>query len=301
MAIEMISPARLRELLGGSRPPVVIDARLEDDFRCFHLPAAESNCVFEVAFTGRLPAIAPDPSMPVCVVGSGFPSRESRMAAEKLDRLGYATVYVLEGGMAAWCAASLPVSEGPALPAPPSPRDGVHGIDLRESRVQWTGRNLLNHHTGCIALKSGSLTLSGGRLTGGRFAFDMTAITCDDLAGDSLHDVLVRHLLDHDFFDAAVFPEADFILTGADPVSGATPGSPNLRVKGRLTLKGVTGDLEFLACTGITADGKLAAQATLSFDRTCWNVFYGSGKWFHRLGGHLVNDLIELQIRIVSE
>lgn len=301
MAIETISPDRLRELLSGPRPPVVIDARLEDDFRCCHVPAAESNCVFEVAFAGRLAAVAPDPSVPVCVVGAGDPSRESRMAAEKLDRLGYAAVYELEGGMAAWCAAFLPVVEGPSLSALPSPRDGVHGIDLRESRIQWTGRNLLNHHTGRIALKSGSLTLSGGRLTGGRFVFDMTAITCDDLAGDSLHDVLVRHLLDHDFFDAAVFPKAEFILTGTDPVPGATPGSPNLRVKGRLTLKGVTDDLDFLTCTGITADGKLAAQATLAFDRTRWNVFYGSGKWFHRLGGHLVNDLIELQLRIVSE
>ena len=30
------------------------------------------------------------------------------------------------------------------------------------------------------------------------------------------------------------------------------------------------------------------------------NVLYGSGKWFRHLGGHLVNDLVELQLRIVT-
>ena len=48
-------------------------------------------------------------------------------------------------------------------------------------------------------------------------------------------------------------------------------------------------------------DGRPAAQATFSFDRTLWNVLYGSGRWFHRLGGHLVNDLVEIQVRIVGK
>jgi hypothetical protein len=38
----------------------------------------------------------------------------------------------------------------------------------------------------------------------------------------------------------------------------------------------------------------------LAIDRTLWNVLYGSGKYFRRLGGHLVNDQIEIQLRIVT-
>jgi rhodanese-related sulfurtransferase len=301
MAIRTITPAELKKLLDGPRPPVVIDVRLEDDFDRCRMSAAANNCVFEVAFAGRLPSVAPDPRWPVCLVGAAPPSRESRMAAEKLERLGYEAVHVLEGGIDAWCHAGFPVSGDPVIAPRTSPRDGVHPIDLRESRIQWTGRNLLNHHTGCIALKSGELVIKNGRLAGWDFTIDMAAITCGDLAGDPLHDVLIRHLLDHDFFDVSFFPEARFRIVAANPVPEATPGAPNLEVKGRLTLKGVTHDLDLLACTGLTADGKLAAQATLAFDRTRWNVFYGSGKWFHRLGGHLVNDLIELQLRIVTE
>ena len=58
--------------------------------------------------------------------------------------------------------------------------------------------------------------------------------------------------------------------------------------------------MKFLAVVGVTPEGKLAAQASLAIDRTLWEVLYGSGKYFRNLGGHLVNDLIELQLRIVT-
>jgi rhodanese-related sulfurtransferase len=299
MRIALTTPATLAEFLKGIRPPVLIDVRLSEDYQCCHLPAAANNCVFEVAFTERMPAVAPDLSEPVCLYGSGEGSIESHMAVEKLLRLGYTAVHELEGGIAAWRAAGMPVEETAAPPAPVL-YDGTYRIDLDESRIQWTGRNLLNHHTGRIALKAGELIIAGGRLAGGSFVIDMTRIACLDLTGDPLHDVLIRHLRDHDFFDTGLFPEARFDITSAEPVEGATPGAPNLHVSGMLTLKDVTAPLDFLASAGITAEGKPAAQATLCFDRTLWNVLYGSGKWFHHLGGHLVNDLIELQLRIVA-
>lgn len=301
MKIAPLTPATLAQLLKGDRPPVLIDVRLDDDFRCCRLPEATNNCVFEVAFTERMHGVAPDLSAPVCLYGAEDGSIESRMAAEKLMRLGYTSVHELEGGIAAWRAEDLPVEEGPAPAEPAAPFDGRYRIDLRESRIQWTGRNLLNHHTGRIGLKSGELILAHGQLAGGGFVIDMTDIRCLDLADDPLHDVLIRHLRDHDFFDTAIFPEARYDITGAEIIPGATPGAPNLRVAGELTLKNVTAPLDFVACAGITTDGKPAAQATIAFDRTLWNVLYGSGKWFHHLGGHLVNDLIELQLRIVAE
>jgi len=67
-----------------------------------------------------------------------------------------------------------------------------------------------------------------------------------------------------------------------------------------LNLKGTDGGIDFLVTTGITPEGKLAAQASFTIDRTRWNVIYGSGKFFRSLGGHLVNDLIEIQLRIVT-
>jgi len=47
------------------------------------------------------------------------------------------------------------------------------------------------------------------------------------------------------------------------------------------------------------ADG-LKAQATLDIDRTQWNISYGSGRLFEKLGMHLVNDLVTLEFFLVA-
>jgi polyisoprenoid-binding protein YceI len=245
--------------------------------------------------------VAPALGRPICVYGADAASLEGRMAAEKLIRRGYAEVYELAGGFESWQAAGFRLDEGVAAPASrPAIADGTYSLDPVESRVRWTGRNLLNSHEGFIGLASGSLKIEQGRLSGGEVTLDLRSITCSDLAGTPLHDVLVRHLQDHDFFDVALYPEAVFLITSVNSLPEATPGAPDLALSGILTLKGVSAPVEFFACSGLTAEGKLAAQASFSIDRTRWNVRYGSGKWFRHLGGHLVNDLIDLQLRIVT-
>lgn len=281
---------------------MLVDVRLGGDFEATHLPEARNNCVFEVGFVERMAQIAPDQAGPVCVYGSGGDSMESRMAAEKLVRNGYVGVCDFRGGLEAWTEAGFQVMGKPDLTKEtPVLAEGRCDVDLGESRIRWIGRNLLNRHEGHISLKSGWLQFHSGKLAGGRFVIDMRSIHCLDLAGDALHDVLIRHLLDHDFFDAERFPEATFEITEAAPLPDATPGAPDLKIQGTLCLKDVSLPLRFEACTGMTGEGKPAAQATLSFDRTLWNVLYASGKWFRHPGGHLVNDLIELQLRIVGK
>ena len=301
MSSSIIIDAReLSERLASTAPPVLLDVRLDSDHACRRIPGALNNCVFEVAFLERMEGIAPDRSRPVCVYGADDGSLESRMAAEKLCRAGWAEVLDFREGLGGWRAAGFPVEEVAPTRSQPPIRSGVHGVDLKESRVLWTGRNLLNKHEGAIPLRTGELTVEAGRLAGGRFTFDMRGITCSDLAGSPMHDILIAHLLSDDFFDAEVFPDASFVITQTSPVNGASPGAPNLSVSGELTLKGLTRPVEFPACAGITPDGKLAAQASFAIDRTKWNVVYGSGKFFRNLGGHLVNDLIDLNLRIVT-
>ncbi len=298
----LLSPLEFSGSLKSANPPLLLDVRLEEDYHVAHLTGAKNNCVFEVAFLQRMNDIAPDKNAPVCVYGASDRSFESRMAAEKLARAGYQNVSELREGFAGCQAAALSIEKGkPAEETAVAPADGHLDIDLAESRIEWLGRNLLNKHSGTLAFKSGRLEFAGGQLRGGVLVIDMNSIACVDLAGDRLHDVLVGHLKSDDFFDVALHPEARVEIRAAAPVHGAAAGACNLQVKAALTLKGITRPVEFLASAGLTPEGKPAAQAALAIDRTEWNVLYGSGKFFERLAGHLVNDLIELQLRVITK
>jgi polyisoprenoid-binding protein YceI/rhodanese-related sulfurtransferase len=297
--ISQIAPLELARRM-NSAAPVLIDVRLAEDYLDAHLPQAKNNCVYEVSFSERMSDLASSNDV-VCVYGADSESYEERMAAEKLERAGYREVLELRTGLDGWKSAGLEVKgKGAAKPENPAPLDGWREIDLEQSKVEWVGRNLLNKHYGQIAIKTGKLHFIRGELGSGDFTLDMRAIVCHDLTGDPLHDVLIAHLRSDDFFDVELYPEARFAITSTEPVPAATAGAPNLKVHGELTLKNVPRPLEFLATAGRTPEGQAAAQASLAIDRTLWKVLYGSGKYFRNLGEHLVNDMIELQPRIVT-
>jgi polyisoprenoid-binding protein YceI/rhodanese-related sulfurtransferase len=297
---KLISANDLETRRRSGTGPTVLDVRLAEDHARDRIPGALNNCVFEVAFGERMRKLAPDKDLSLCIYGANEESREAAMACEKLNRAGYTQVSCLDGGIAAWTQTGLP-TEGTheAVDAPAIPI-GRRALDLGESRVEWIGRNLLNKHGGSITLKSGYLDFDGTTITGGEVVLSMHQIHCADLAGTPLHDVLVAHLRSDDFFDTERFPEGRVVLRSARFDSNAAPGGQNLSVKAELTLKGITAPVSFTASAGLDADGRPAAQASFAIDRTQWGVLYGSGKFFHRLAGHLVNDLIEIQLRMVT-
>ena len=289
------------EELPSATSAQLLDVRLPDDFEAAHLTGAKNNCVFEVAFASRLPDTAPDPAATTIVYGANHQSQEAEAAIEKLRRLGYQDLHILEGGLQAAQEIGIKITQGNPVPITPVIADGSHKIDLAESKLEWLGRNLINKHWGTAALESGELTFEGGNLTGGKFIADLTKLECTDLAGSDMHDYLISHLHNEDFFDVEYHPKATFIITKVEKGSSDSPGAPNLTITGDLTLRGQTHPITFQATTGITEEGKAAAQASFSIDRTRWGILYGSGKFFNRLAGHLVNDELEFQLRIITQ
>lgn len=295
----LINVQELTDLLRKPEGCALLDVRLPEDFAGVHLPGAVNQCVFEVVFLTELEKKGIREDQPVCVYGAAEDSQESCVAAEKLERVGYTQVFDFRGGVEAWRAAGLPIEEHSAATVSAMVNDGSHPLDLRESRVVWVGRNLLNKHWGHVALSRGHVEFREGLPVRGEAALDMQRISCSDLAGDALHDVLIHHLESDDFFDVARFPEARFVFDKVE-VCSTKPGCHNLRLHGELTLRGVTQPLVIDASAGVTMEGKAALQATFSIDRTAWGVRYGSGRFFRRLAGHLVNDHIKLQLRVVT-
>ena len=295
---------------------VLIDTALPEHFAAAHLPGAQNACVFEVTFLDQVGALegiqagllaratghGPVRERRVVVYGSSERSLASADAAEKLVATGFEHVRDYRGGLADWHAAGLPVEGDSASPQPPPLQDRDYVIDPKTSTVEWIGRSPGGKHQGTIEVSQGVITVRREVAVGGRFTLDMTTIVNTDLINPLMKGSLERHLQSEDFFDVKNYPQAHFTFSGADPMADAAPGLPNYTVRGRLVLKGVDKPVTFPAQIGHSpeGDGSLVARANFDFDRTQWNVLYGSGRFYENLGKHLVNDLVTLDLKIVA-
>ena len=52
--------------------------------------------------------------------------------------------------------------------------------------------------------------------------------------------------------------------------------------------------------TVVAHDGGVVLEAHFELDRTRWGASYGSGRLYHRLGMHLVNDAVSLGVRLIA-
>jgi polyisoprenoid-binding protein YceI/rhodanese-related sulfurtransferase len=298
--MKTITRAELKELLDGAAAPVVIDVTPAEYYHAAHVPGAKNACVYEVNFPDQAAAAAPDKAGTLVVYGSSSHSLASITAGEKLERAGYSAVLDYRGGIEDWLAGGLPAERGPEAPTKEQPRPGRHEIDTEKSHVVWTGRNTFSTHTGTIRLKDGWVEVTPALAATGEFTLDMESLADTDITDSSLNRVLIAHLKSDDFFDTARFPIAKFHLRHVTVTTHARRGSVNSDIDGALTLKGVTEEIGFPALIEVLPGGALSVEAHFDIDRTRWNVLYGSGKFYERLGKHLVHDCVSLSLRIVT-
>lgn len=161
--------------------------------------------------------------------------------------------------------------------------------DATKSIVKWNAKKVSGEHYGKIALKSGELMLKDGKLTGGTFVIDMPSITCDDLTNAEYNQKLVGHLKNDDFFAVDKFPESKLVITSSTPFNG-----DKAQVKANLTIKGITKPVEFEA----SRKGK-TYSATITVDRTLYDIRYGSGKFFESLGDNMIYDEFTIDVQLV--
>jgi polyisoprenoid-binding protein YceI len=266
------------------------------------LPGAQRACVYEVTFLDQIRGLGLTANDLIVVYGAGGGSLESTMAAEKLTRAGFKHVYDFTGGCAAWARSGGGFEgTGDDQPDLPAPQDRTFAVNTASSTIEWIGRNLNSTHRGTIRVAHGEVVVRGGALQGGRITIDIDSIVNTDLDDPGMRRLLEDHLKSDDFFDVERFPTAELIIESAAPIGGATPGSPNFLMRGRLTVKDATHPIEFPAIVSERDDGTLVAVAQVEIDRTRWNVLYGSGRFFRFLGRHLVNDIITLLVKVVAE
>ncbi|MCM2277672.1 MAG: YceI family protein [Oligoflexia bacterium] len=174
-------------------------------------------------------------------------------------------------------------------------------LDPKASSIAWTGKKLAGTHNGLIQLKSGQVEFKKGAPVGGSFEVDMGSITNTDLTDAGYNAKLVGHLKSDDFFGAEKHPVSTFKITGVKALKAAA-GQPTHEISGDLTIKGKTQPVSFPAVVKM-GGGKAEAQATVTLDRTRWDLQYNSGKFFDpkALGDKLIDDNFVLDLKLVGQ
>jgi polyisoprenoid-binding protein YceI/rhodanese-related sulfurtransferase len=300
MSAKVIDARRLQDWLKENEPPFVLDVLPRENYDHRHLPGAQRATVYEVSFLDQARAVVRDLNRSIVVYGAGPESKEASVAADKLLRAGFTNVWEFTGGLEAWEEQGFVIEGKPGTEESEPPLTGSFQLDIEKSTIKWTGANLSNSHSGTLRFVEGVFQLRQGEFVDAKFQIDMQSLACDDINDAKTNRMLLEHLSSEDFFDVAKYPTAKFQLTAAKVLPPGTPGSPNYEMNGRLTLKGVTDQVTFPAVVGRSGPNLIAGQAHLEFDRTRWDVQYGSGKFFAFLGQHLVNDWVHLHLIIIA-
>jgi polyisoprenoid-binding protein YceI/rhodanese-related sulfurtransferase len=286
----------LKNLSMPDLPSPLIDVLSAESFADEHLPGSVNICVYETAFIDKIRASFPDAHTALTVYGLNDSTLEAGVALTKLGAAGYTRVQILPGGLEGWKAGGGKIEQSAAVELP----SGRFEVDQTASLGEWMGRNLYNRHLGTVRLGPGYIEIRDGRLAGGHLTVDMTSLACTDIPDPGLSAHLIAHLKNADFFLVEQYPQAKFEISKVEYRADVRPDEPNYDVKGDFTLRGVTRPLAFAALVARKGDGSFTAQAPLDLDRTLWGAYYGSAKFFGRLGQHLVNDEFHLHLKVVT-
>ena len=290
----------VKTLIESEESVLLLDVLPSEVHKARCLPGAVNACVYEMSFLETVEGLAPSKDTRIVVFGAGEGSLDSKVARDKLLASGYTRVDDYSGGVSAWEEAGNLLGGDRVLPSAPQ-MDGRYVVDVEQSLIRWTGRNLFNHHDGTVRLASGEVRFRSDKLEAAVFEVDMESIACEDITDLGANAMLIRHLRDADFFEVDRFPTARFVAEELVAVDGVAEGIPNYWVKGSFTLRGVTRPLEFPLVIAADDAGRLTGQAQIELDRTEFGSIYGSGKFFRFLGMHVVNDHVQLHLKIHAE
>jgi len=167
-------------------------------------------------------------------------------------------------------------------------------VDTKASTIVWTATKVTGSHSGTVPVKTGEIVADGKVIKQGNFEIDLASLTVTDITDPSGNAKLVGHLKSPDFFNTAAHPTASFTIQSVTPKSG-----DEYSVKGKLTVKGITKDIEFPAV--IKQEGKkLIATAKVKVNRTHYDIRYGSNSFFDNLGDKAISDEFELDLKLVA-
>ncbi len=176
--------------------------------------------------------------------------------------------------------------------------DGEYKVNVENSNLVWFGSKelIVNYKdTGALKVKAGNFLVASSTITSGEVIFDMNSLMGTETSNTEVAlDKLAVHLKSVDFFDVVKYPTAKIVI------KNVTAGENDYIVTGDLTIKDVTNEISFPAKVSIDESAGVLFDGDVSFDRTKWNLKYGSGSFVDNLGDNVISDQVTVNIHIVA-
>lgn len=167
--------------------------------------------------------------------------------------------------------------------------DASYAVNVETSKLKWKGFKPTGTHFGALLVKEGTINVSEGNVSGGNFVFDMNSIIVADIPVEEKGNAkLTGHLKSGDFFDVENNPTSTFEITSVE----------GDKVKGNLTVKGITKPIEFSAKFESNEDGVSFSSEVIKIDRTEFDIQYKSKKFFDNLKDKFINDEFEISFKL---
>jgi polyisoprenoid-binding protein YceI len=138
-------------------------------------------------------------------------------------------------------------------------------LDTATATVGFVGSKVTGKHEGKFEKVTGSVSLAGGKIEGGKLTIevDVSSVKTDA-------EKLDGHLKSPDLLDVAKFPKA--VFTSTEIKAGGEKGATHT-VSGDLELHGKKKNLSFPATITVTADG-VSGTAEFSINRKDFEITY---------------------------
>jgi len=274
----------------------LIDVLPNEYYQEKHIKGAINICVHDMTFLENVKKANMKKDDMIVLYGASKNSKDALVASKKLFDTGYENVHIYKGGIKKWETYGYGLELNPKKKVIlPKIENKRYYIDKKNSYIEWTGRNFNGKHRGHMELNKGFIKFENGFLKLAGFEINMKKIHNHDIENESYRKMLIKHLQSNDFFHTKKYPTAKIRTKEITSLVIGEYGEVLYDIVGILTIKSITREIRFKILVGPNDTG-VFVQGQISFNRVDWGVEYGSMKLFEKLGKHLVNNKISLDL-----
>ena len=164
----------------------------------------------------------------------------------------------------------------------------------KDADFRWLAKKVTGQHDGSV-LGEGQIVLENGEIKSGKVQIDMGSIRVLDIKDDESNAKLTNHLKSEDFFHVEKHPVSFLELEKSEK------RGDKMIFYGQLTIKDKSNPVRGEYLIDASDAKNPVFKGSFNFDRSMFNVRYGSSRFFDDLGDRMIYDDVLIQFELKAE